>query len=43
MILNRNPFELILGTIALLVAIRFGWWMFRQIGKSGYTEFKRED
>jgi hypothetical protein len=33
MILNRNPFELAIGLVALAFAMRFGWWMFRQLVK----------
>ena len=43
MILNRNPLELIGGVIGCLVFIGFGIWMFRQLMKSGYTEFKQEE
>ena len=40
MILNRNPFEIIGGIVALAAAIRLGWWMFIQLGKPGYTEME---
>jgi hypothetical protein len=40
MILNRNPVEIIGGIVAMAAFIRYGWWMFRQLGKSGYTEME---
>lgn len=42
MILNRNPIEIIGGIVAIAAFIRAGWWMFLQIGKSGYNEITED-
>jgi len=43
MILNRNPWEVIAAIVAMVFAVRSGWWMYQEIVKSGYKEFKGED
>jgi hypothetical protein len=43
MIVNRNPAELVYGTITLLAGIRFLWWLFRTLDKAGYKEPTKED